>query len=167
MRSTDRFLIGIVAGVVVLVVVAFAVAFARPQASYGSEDTPQGVAQNYLLALRQRDYARAYGYLAPDLPGYPRSTDAFIDDVTDNSWAFRTDERSVSFDVAETQLLGADRALITIREHRFYAGGLFNSGETVESFDLQLHQVAGLWKVAGSSSYSYWMPCWERIGGCD
>ena len=61
----DRFLIGILIGIGLLVVVALAVFFTRSdQASYFSEGTPDGVVHNYVLALLNKDYQKAYGYLA-------------------------------------------------------------------------------------------------------
>jgi len=77
MKNTDKFLVGIVVGVVVLVATAFAVALLRPKPTYQLEDTPKGVAHNYLLALQQEDYKRAYGYLSPTIEGYPTSAEAF------------------------------------------------------------------------------------------
>jgi hypothetical protein len=71
MKSTDKFLIGIVVGIVLLVVAAFVITLARPEPTYQVEGTPESVAHNYLLALQKEDYQRAYGYLSPTLKGYP------------------------------------------------------------------------------------------------
>ncbi len=61
----DRFLIGILAGIGVLVVLSLAIYFVRRGGlEYGGEDTPEGVVQNYVIALQRSDYARAYSYLA-------------------------------------------------------------------------------------------------------
>jgi hypothetical protein len=69
----DRFLIGILIGIGVLAVVAVGLFFVRQQqVDYVPDDTPQGVVQDYALALYKQDYQRAYSYLAdgenkPDL----------------------------------------------------------------------------------------------------
>ncbi len=89
MKSTDKVLIAIVAGIVLLIVVALVVTLTRPEPIYQAEDTPEGVAHNYLLALQKEEYERAYGYLSPTLEGYPASADRFVEDVEDNSWSFR------------------------------------------------------------------------------
>src|SRR3972149_1468711 len=81
MKVTDRFLLGIVAGIALLVVVAFLLVLNRKELTYQSEDTPQGVAHNYLLALQERDYERAFGYLSPDLAGSPQRGDEFAGDL--------------------------------------------------------------------------------------
>ncbi|NTW11971.1 MAG: hypothetical protein HGA30_01525, partial [Anaerolineales bacterium] len=61
----DRFLTGILIGIGVLVVVALAVFFTRQDTqTYMAEDTPEGVVHNYVLAVLDKDYEKAYGYLA-------------------------------------------------------------------------------------------------------
>jgi hypothetical protein len=77
----DRFLTGILVGIAVLVVVALAVFFIRKDSqSYLSEDTPEGVVHNYVLAVLNGDYEKAYGYLADleDKPTYEEFRDAFV-----------------------------------------------------------------------------------------
>ncbi|HOF89582.1 MAG TPA: hypothetical protein PLZ36_15990, partial [Armatimonadota bacterium] len=69
MHTSDKWLIGIVIGAALLVCAAVAVTVLRPKPAYRADDTPAGVTHNYLLALKQRDYARAYGYLSPTLSG--------------------------------------------------------------------------------------------------
>ncbi|HSL44070.1 MAG TPA: hypothetical protein VK897_11605, partial [Anaerolineales bacterium] len=67
----DRFLTGILVGIAILVVVALAVFFLRrDNQSYVSEDVPEGVVHNYVLAVINGDYQKAYGYLA-DLDNKP------------------------------------------------------------------------------------------------
>src|SRR6185369_17425936 len=67
----DRFLTGILVGIAVLVVIALAVFFTRKNnQSYISENNPEGVVHNYVLAVLNKDYKKAYGYLA-DLDNKP------------------------------------------------------------------------------------------------
>ena len=88
MKKTDKLLIGIVAGILLLVLVAFGVALTRPKPAYQAEDKPEGVAFNYLFALQQGDYERAYGYLSPTLKRYPQTVEKFRDQIHDYSWNF-------------------------------------------------------------------------------
>lgn len=46
-------------------------------APYQPEDTPQGVAYNYQLAIIRQDYPRAYACLSPTLAHFPASADEF------------------------------------------------------------------------------------------
>ncbi len=67
----DKFLIGILAGIGILVLVAVGMFFVRQSTQdYVAEDTPDGVVHNYVYALQQEDYERAYGYLI-DKPHKP------------------------------------------------------------------------------------------------
>ena len=59
----DRFLTGILIGIGVLVVIALVVFFTRKDSqTYVSEDVPEGVVHNYVLAVLNKDYQK---------PGYP------------------------------------------------------------------------------------------------
>jgi hypothetical protein len=70
----DRFLIGILVGIGVLITAALVVFFMRQgdRQTYTQENTPDGVVHNYVLALQQGDFQKAYGYLADEegKPGF-------------------------------------------------------------------------------------------------
>ena len=67
----DKFLTGILIGIGVLIVIALALFFTRKDTKqYTTEDTPEGVVYNYVLAVFNRDYEKAYTYLA-DLKNKP------------------------------------------------------------------------------------------------
>lgn len=160
MKKTDKLLIGIVAGIVLLVLVAFGVALTRPKPSYQAEDTPEGVAFNYLFALQQEDYERAYGYLSPTINGYPPNAEIFRDQIRDYSWNFSgLNNPSTTLEVDSVDVSGK-RADVTIRETQFYGGDLFSSGQSSHTFDITLRQEEnGQWKIVKSDSY--WVYCWS------
>lgn len=164
MKRTDKFLIGIIVGAFLLVGVAFTVAFTRPKPAYQPEDTPAGVAHNYLFALQQGDYQRAYGYLSPSLTGYPASADKFAADLDKHAWQL-TDLRQESVALTvETAHLNDDRAEVSVKETRFYRGGLFESNEYSTTFGMTLKREEGAWKI--TTSDSYWAYCWDAKAGC-
>jgi hypothetical protein len=168
MKNTDKFLIGIVAGVVILIGLAFTVALTRPKPTYQADGTPEGAAHNYLLALRQGDYERAYGYLSPDFKHYPPTLNAFISDVQDNSYRFSLNDESVTLEVLSSQV-GSDFATVEVRETTFYEGDLFSSGESSSTFRMKLRRAAqGTWLIYDSDSY--WAYCWgntNTYASCD
>jgi len=162
MKKTDRFLIGIVVGIVILVTVALIVALRQPPPTYQPEDAPEGVAYNYLLALQQEDFTRAYGYLSPALPGYPADSDTFTYNMKSYSWMFRFDgDTAVS--ITDTQRNG-EKATVHATTTRFRQGGLFDSNTTTAIFTLELRREGGAWKIW--SATNYWARCWGSDAGC-
>jgi len=166
MKSTDRFLIVIVIGILVLVAVAFAFALNRPEPAeptYLPEDTPDGVVQNYLIALRQGDYARAHGYLSLQLPGYPEELGEFTRDIQNNSYQFRLDG-STSVEIISVKTT-PPLAVVRIRETFFNPSGLFDSGQSESQSIFNLSQdKEGNWKI--ESGEAYWVWCWNDRNGC-
>jgi len=165
MKKTDKLLLGIVVGIVLLVLVTFVVALNKPKPTYQPEDTPDGVAFNYLFALQQKDYERAYEYLSASVRGRPRDANAFADDIQDHSWIFRNLESSSTTLEVDSFNVNGKRADVKIRETRFYEGDLFNSNQYSNLFNMTLRQNDdGEWKIEDADDY--WVWCWDDIGGC-
>lgn len=77
----DRFLLGILIGIAVLVLAALLIFFLRPNTlTYGPEDTPEGVTRNFIVAIYNKDYEKAYAYLAEDeyKPSLEKFTEPFL-----------------------------------------------------------------------------------------
>jgi hypothetical protein len=61
----DKFLTGILIGIGVLILLALGLFFLRQdKRDYVAETSPDGVVHNYVLAVLNKDYQKAYGYLA-------------------------------------------------------------------------------------------------------
>jgi hypothetical protein len=164
MKNTDKFLIGIVIGVILLVAAAFTVAALRPKPSYQAEDTPEGVAQNYVLAIKQNDLQRAYGYLSPSIPGYPESFGIFASHVSDYSYNFRQSDESTTVSVTSVRVTG-ETATVAFRETSFSGGGLFDSSQSTITYALDLRRENEQWKITNSDQY-YWHWCWDESSEC-
>ena len=164
MKKTDTLLIGIVAGILLLVLIAFGVALTRPKPTYQTEDTPEGVAFNYLFALQQKDYERAYGYLLPTIKGYPRTVEKFREQIRDYSWNFRgLEDTSTTLEIDSVEVNGR-QAYVGIRETQFHEGDLFSSSEYSRIFEMTLRpDENGKWKIVDSDSY--WVDCWSDSQG--
>lgn len=145
----DRFLLGILAGIGLLVLVALGLFFMRQQdQAYGPEDTPEGVLRNYILALENEDYARAYAYLyeAPNKPDFDQFQRAFLNQ--------RIDSSNSAVQIGEARYTNGEAILPLVIIHP--GNGPFSEGyrETVNG---QLKRnAAGEWKI---SSLPY--PLWE------
>ncbi len=68
MSASTRWLIGIAAGIALLVIVSIVVALAKGgEAPLLDESTPEGIVQRFLLAVEDKEYAKAHGYLSARL----------------------------------------------------------------------------------------------------
>jgi len=164
MKNTDKFLVAIVAGVVLLVAAAFGVAALRPKPAYQAEDAPDGVVHNYLLAIKQADYDRAYGYLSPKISGYPPTAADFARDVRQSSYNFQLDNPATTVSI-QAAYVTDNRAEVIVHETIFQSNGLFGSSEYPHSTTFQLRRESEQWKIYNSDQ-SYWTWCWSNADGC-
>jgi len=104
----DRFLTGILIGIAVLIVVALAVFFSRRGTqTYAREDSPEGVVHNYILAILNKDYKKAYGYLADldNKPTYDEFRKAFLQGVVNpNNSALDIGKSEINGDLAYVEV---------------------------------------------------------------
>lgn len=162
MKSTDKFLIGIVAAIVLLIIVALAVTLSQPEPTYQAEDTPEGAAHNYLMALNREEYDRAYGYLSPVLSGYPASAVKFAEDVQDYAWSFRLNTDNTL--LVESAKITGSQGIVRVRESYFRGGDLFDSSQSTRVFEVELRLEDDEWKIVDSDYYFAW--CWKHEEGC-
>ncbi|MFO7698916.1 MAG: hypothetical protein R6X16_17425 [Anaerolineae bacterium] len=170
MKGTDRFLIAVVVGSLVLVVALMALVLARsgPDA-YLTEDTPEAVIQNYVLACQRDDTARAYGTLSSDLPGYPANLNAYERNLR-SRYRSRADT-SVVLTVLSSSTLG-NREFLRVRETVYSTAGPFGQSEYTNEYTITLRRHTDGWKilaVEGVQGYPIalcWMACWQAAEGC-
>jgi hypothetical protein len=154
MKGSDKFLLLLLAAIALIVIAALVAVLRAPAPTYQPEETPQGVAHNYLLALRQGDYERAYRYLSPDLPGLP-SVAGFADDVARNPWQFeRGDNTAVT--VEDAHIFGDGTARVSVMLTTFN-NGLFSSSYA-RPFGLTLEPDGDTWRLIDGEDY--WDYCW-------
>ena len=148
----DRFLTGILIGIGVLIVLALTVFFARKDTQkYISDDTPEGVVHNYVVAVLNKDYEKAYGYLA-DLdhkPTYDQFRQSFLRGmVNPNNSAVDIGRPDVNGDTAAVEV-----ALI------YNPGDPFSTGYRDTSQSAGLVKQNGSWKLS-SMPYNFWDYSW-------
>ncbi len=164
MKTTDKWLLIIVSGIVLLVIAAFVITLTRPEANYLPDDFPGNAAHNYLLAVQNEDYPRAYEYLSPTLTGYPASAAEFEQDIRERPWSFRDDYevrlKVLVEDVIETN----DRAYVDVQESRFYQNSIFSSSQSIRTFEMKLQFEYNAWKILDADRY--FINCWKNKNGC-
>lgn len=149
----DRFLIGILIGISVLVLAALGLFFTRHNSQeYLPADTPEAVVFNYVLAVTERDYEKAYGYLA-DLdhkPTYDEFRQSFFKgEVSPNDVAVDVGEATVHDDEASVEL-----------NLLYSAGDPFSPGYTSLEYALLVRQ-GNEWKIS-SMPYMFWSYNWYQ-----
>lgn len=150
----DRFLTGILIGIGLLVVAALAVFFARRDLqTYTAEDTPEGVVHNYVVAVLDKDYERAYSYLA-DLdhkPAYEDFRRAFLNgEIRPNDSAVDIGGSQITNDTATVDL-----ELVYNSSDPFSTG--YRNPSTAE-----LVMQNGAWKLTLMPQYNFWGYNWYQ-----
>jgi len=148
----DRFLTGILVGIGLLVVVALAVFFARKDTqTYVPDDTPEGVVHNYVLAVLNKEYEKAYNYLA-DLeykPTYEEFRQAFLNKEVN------PDGQAV--DIGGSTITG-DEAIVDL-SLIYNSGDLFSSGYR-NVMTASLVKQGSMWKLSMMPQYNFWGYNW-------
>ncbi len=150
----DRFLIGILIGIGVLIVVALAIFFTQQnKQTYVSEDTPNGVVHNYVLALLNKGYQKAYGYLA-DLDNKP-TFDQFrqpfaIGSLNPSNAGVKIGTADITDDDASIEV-----DMINTPSDPF-STGYNNAGSA------QLVKQNGAWKISSMPTYNLWDFSWYQ-----
>jgi hypothetical protein len=150
----DRFLTGILIGIAVLIVVALAVFFSRKDGNlnYIADDTPEGVVQNYVVALHKRDFDKAYGYLA-DLENKPTQEQFHQSFLNHN-----VDPANAGVEIGETEIMGESASVslgVVYGQSDPFSNGYRNTDYA------QLVRKNGAWKIK-QMPYSFWAYDWYQ-----
>lgn len=147
----DRFLTGILVGIGLLVAASLGVFFLRQDTlTYLPEDMPEGIVHNYIFALQQGDYERAYAYLADkeDKPTY--------DDFRQN--LFVNQGRGQGIQIGKVEI-SKDTASVEITITENNSGPFFDQYSYSET--ALLVKQGDEWKIF-YIPYSYWYWDWYQ-----
>ncbi|GAB4450951.1 MAG: hypothetical protein Kow0031_33470 [Anaerolineae bacterium] len=153
----DKFLIAIVAGVLLLVVVAIVVVLTRLPGNedYRPDDTPEGVAHNYFLAIQRKEFNKAYGYLSDELENKP-SLEQFVQEAGNTG---SSQEASLKIGPV-SQSDGVTQVEVTVTTYS--SGGLLDSSRySSDDIALLRQDSAGQWKIT-RFPYPYWGWSWNE-----
>ena len=139
----DRFLLAIVAGTILLVVIAVAVVvlFGRGRpAPPADPNSPAGVVQAYVEAVRDADAARARGYLTRDARAEA--------EARDRQSTYRPSPGNNVRIVVETVSSTDTTAEVKVTVSRFYArSDPFSSGSYHDETTVKLIREDGAWRI--------------------
>jgi hypothetical protein len=149
----DKFLTGILIGIGVLILLALGLFFTRQdKRDYVADAVPEGVVHNYVLAVINKDYQKAYGYLA-DLehkPTYEEFRQSFFNGMINPN--------NAGVEVGSTEINGSE-AIVTLSIY-YSASDPFSSRYASEDRALLVKQ-SGAWKL-NSMPYTYWDYNWYQ-----
>jgi hypothetical protein len=150
----DKFLTGILIGIGVLIVLALVLFFTRQngQSNYVAGDNPEDVVHNYVLAVLNKDYQKAYGYLADveNKPTYEEFRQSFF-----NGMVYPTDS---GVEVGSAEING-NEAIVTLSVY-YSVNDPFASRYASEDRALLVKQN-GVWKLS-SMPNNFWDYGWYQ-----
>jgi hypothetical protein len=150
----DRFLTGILAGIGALILLALVLFFARKddKKEYRAEDAPDAVVYNYVLAITNDDYKKAYSYLAEKdyKPTYEQFRQAFFNG--------NISSENVGVDVGTAEI-NAEDALVDL--NMIYSPNDPFSGGYSSTDRAQLVRQNGEWKLT-YMPYNFWAYDWYQ-----
>ncbi len=151
----DRFLTGILIGIGMLVIAALAVFFTRSDTqTYVADDTPEGVVHNYVVAVLEKDYHKAYGYLA-DLENKPT-----LDEFHQAFLTGQVNPQSSAVDIGGAEIGGDEFAYVEIALI-YGPSDPFSTGyRDVQRAALVLQN--GAWKLSSMPGYYFWEYNWYQ-----
>jgi len=150
----DRFLTGILIGIGLLVVVALVLFFTRQdKRDYVSDESPEAVTHNFVLAVVRKDYEKAYSYLADleNKPAYEEFRQSFFNGAVNPG--------NVGVDIGRAEISG-DEAVVEL-SLIYSPGDPFSSGHTSIERALLVRQ-SGRWKLSAMPTYSLWDYSWYQ-----
>jgi len=150
----DKFLTGILIGIGALILLALVLFFLRRdgRTDYVADDNPEGVVNNYVLAVLNKDYQKAYGYLA-DLehkPTYEQFRQSFFNGVVNPT------DAGVEIGAAE---INGSEAFVTLSVY-YSVNDPFASRYASEDRALLVRQN-GDWKLS-AMPYNFWSYDWYQ-----
>jgi hypothetical protein len=150
----DRFLTGILIGIGALILLALGLFFMRQgdKRDYVADTTPDGVVHNYVLALLNKDYQKAYGYLADieHKPTYEEFRQSFFNGMVNPS--------NMGVHVGAVEING-DEAVVTLAI--YYSNSDPFSGRSANEDRALLVKQNGTWKL-NTMPYNFWNYNWYQ-----
>ena len=149
----DKFLTGILIGIGVLILLALGLFFVRQdKRAYVAETTPDGVVHNYVLAILNKDYQKAYGYLADleNKPTYEEFRQSFFNGMVNAN--------DTGVDVGSVDI-NKDEAVVSLSVY-YSTRDPFSSRDASQDRAL-LTQQNGIWKLNSMPS-NFWSYNWYQ-----
>ncbi len=151
--ASSKWLVGIGLAAAALVVASVVVALVNNQRESNliSEDKPEGVAQRYLLALKQGEFNTAYGYLNARLK-QACTYGSFLDVVR------YYEDRDTGVTLVRTESLDGKREEVVVRITEYNVSPPFGGNEFSQTVHYVLEQEEAAWRFAELPWPLSWCP---------
>ena len=153
MNSSRRwlFIFAIIIGVLIIATVSLVLLMKGNKVTLLPEDSPQGTVQRYLIAIQERDYQKAFGYL---------SFSPMDKITTYNDWLMMVSPQASSQTVWKATLgkatLYGDNANVEVTIDTIRPGGLFGDSQFSQQLTFFLTKTNNAWLIT-SPTYIYWI----------
>ncbi|MFA5316496.1 MAG: hypothetical protein WC369_03655 [Dehalococcoidales bacterium] len=153
MKSSSRFIIvsGIVIGILIVVTIALVLANRSNDVTLLPEDNPNGTVQRFLVAIQEKDYPKAYGYLQLDENG---RTVPYNEWVQSNYPPLST--QSVWKAAIATTTVTDNTAMVEVFVDTFRPGGPFQDPVSTRIVSFQLTKIDDAWYITTRPPI-YWL----------
>jgi hypothetical protein len=149
----DRFFIFLVIGIAVIVVISFVIVLSNQnQVTYLPDNSPEGVANNYLLAWIHRDYETIENYLIDEK--YKPEISDIISTMDENQYSL--EDAGVSIDV-----VNLDKDFATITVTIMHTGNGYDSYRYDYTDSITLVKQNSEWKIK-EAPYPFWDWDWYQ-----
>ena len=151
--KNDRFFIYLIIGIVIIVIFSFVFVLSNQnQATYVSDDTPEGVVNNYLLAWVNKDYAKIDNYLLDDDKKPTKSN--IVDAVQNNKYSLENSGVSI-----QKTTITDDFTNVSIMI--FNSNTPYDTDRNESSDFITLINQNGKWKIS-KAPYPFWNWDWYQ-----
>lgn len=155
MKVSNRLLIifGSIIGILIIVTTVLALTnSSNEQPSLLPDNTPDGVVQRFILAVKDGDYQTAYSYLYPYEGGVYLSYDTWRQRLPTQV----SDNTSWKATIGQTNIKGGS-ATVNVIFDIFRPGGPFGNPDQTNQVQFVMTKQAGDWLIS-SPLYIYWLP---------
>ena len=135
----------------VLLVASVVLSLTRQEATF-APDSPEGVVQRLLKAVREQDYETAHSLLSAEL-----REKCSVEDLAGSGGLLRRGERDFQVILEDSRSVG-EAVVVRATVTEFYGGGLFGPSESTWQVTYTLRQEDGRWRF---SDYP-----WPLAGPC-
>lgn len=147
MKSSNKWLLGFGTALGILVILAVVLVLTLP----GSEevelmpgDTPEGVVQRYLYAIKDSNYEEAYSYLSPSIQEEDSRYSTF--EEWSGMFLYREQTDAWRAIIGEPEIHG-DKATVSITIEIFNPDGILSDPVDTRYYPFILEKQEGIWKI--------------------